>query len=376
MRPRAIHLLALLIALVVLVPFPAKAQNAGSVFQTALATEKSSYKLNEIVYTQLILYNPTPQRIAVHFSRGCWFNFVVRDMLGTLIHNETWPACDPDINGFENSTNVMTVDSGGGRWYSLHWNQLDSLGKHAPVPADYVLSWSFKNPDQPIPEASKTVTLTDQVQSQWEAFSAPAFRFLFTFSPLIFFLGLVGGTPLSRALKGTKRSARLMFLLPVIASTIMTGVILYGFYRNQLVCQAIQCPGTFSLLNSLNIFLLITPVVWVTFLLIGRIVSEKKIWLPLVSFEAWTGPMLIIAFSILNSAQEIWRNTFYYDWTLVWPSYALILANIPVQWIFYRAFKKKLLSTAPFIPVVKPPPWPTFPVKTNERAARTNERLS
>src|SRR5947209_5134805 len=207
------HLLAILAVLALLLPSPVKAQN--SVFQTGLVTEKSSYKLNEMVYAQLILYNPTPQRIAVHSSGGCWLNFIVRDMLGTLIHNEPWPAWHPNINGYENTTNVMTVDSGGGRWFPMHWNQLDSQGKQAPVPADYVLSWSFKNPDQPIPEASKTITLTDQVQSQWEAFSAVAFRFLAGgFPPVVWFVGFVGTIPWSRALKGTKRSARLMILLP------------------------------------------------------------------------------------------------------------------------------------------------------------------
>ena len=118
--------------------------------------------MNEMVYAKLILYNPTPQGIAVHFSGGCWYNFIVRDMVGAVIHKETCPACDPNINGYENTTNVMTVDSGGGRWYSMSWNQLDGLGNHVPVPADYILSWSFKNPDQPIPEASKTITLTDR----------------------------------------------------------------------------------------------------------------------------------------------------------------------------------------------------------------------
>jgi len=173
-----------------LLPLPIRAQSASSVFQTDLVTEKSSCKINEMVYAKLVLYNPTAQRMAVHFSGGCWFSFVVRDMLGTVIHNETWPACDPDINGYENTTNVMLVDPGGGRWFPMTWNQLDGMGKHVPVPADYVLSWSFKNPDPPIREASKTITLTDQVQSQLEAFSASAFRFLQDFPPVVWFCGI------------------------------------------------------------------------------------------------------------------------------------------------------------------------------------------
>jgi len=314
-----------------------------------------------MVYAQLILYNPTPQRIAVHFSGRCWFSFVVRDMLGSLIHNETLSDCGPDINGYGNTTNVMTVDPGGGRWIPLSWNQLDSLGKHVPVSADYVLSWGFKNPDQPIPEASKTITLTDQVQSQLESFSAVAFRFLAGgFPPVVWFVGFVGTIPWSRALKGTKRSARLMILLPAGVSGVAILILILGFYSNQLLCLAILCPGTISLLNTMNVYLLITPAVWAVLFLAGKMVPEKRMWVPLVIFESWTLSVLAITFSVLSSAQELWRNTFYYDWNIIWPSYGLFLASIPAQLIFYRAFKKKLLSTAPFIPVVKAPPWPIF----------------
>ena len=320
-------------------------------------TEKSSYKLNEMVYAQLILYNPTPQRIAVHFSGGCWFSFVVRDMLGSLIHNETWSDCDPDINGYENITNVMTVDSGGGRWFPMSWNQLDGLAKHVPVPANYVLSWSFKNPDQPIPEASKTITLTDQVQSQLEAFSTSAFRFLQDFAPLVWFVGFVGTIPWSRALKRTKRSARLMILVPTAVSGIAVVTVILWFYSNQLLCLAIQCSGTISFLNSMNVYLLITPIIWGILFIVGKMVPEKLMWLPLVIFDSWTFSILFMAFLVLNSAQELWRNTFYFNWTLVGPGYAVILANIPAQLIFYRAFKNKLLSTEPFVPVVPKPPW-------------------
>jgi len=176
-------------------------------------------------------------------------------------------------------------------------------------------------------------------------------------------VGFVGTIPWSRALKDTKRSARLKIFIPTAVSGIAIFSIMLGFYSNQLLCLAIQCPGTISLLNSMNVYLLITPVVWAILFLAGRMVPQKMMWLPLVIFESWTLSILAIAFFVLSSAQELWRNTFYYDWTVMWPSYALILANIPAQLIFYRAFKKKLLSTAPFIPVVKPPPWPTFPDK-------------
>ncbi|TMI59334.1 hypothetical protein E6H14_03865 [Candidatus Bathyarchaeota archaeon] len=357
LRLRAIHLLAILAVVALLLPLPTRAQSASSVFQTDLVTEKSSCKINEMVYAKLVLYNPTAQRMAVHFSGGCWFSFVVRDMLGTVIHNETWPACDPDINGYENTTNVMLVDPGGGRWFPMTWNQLDGLGKHVPVPADYVLSWSFKNPDLPIPEASKTITLTDQVQSQLEAFSASAFRFLQDFPPVVWFVGFVGTIPWSRALQRTKTSARLMMFVPAALLGIAILILILGFYSNQLLCLAIQCPGTISLLNSMNVYLLITPIIWGILFLTGKMAPEKLMWLPLVIFESWTFSPLIIAFSVLNSAQELWRNTFYYDPAIVWPAYAVILANIPAQLIFYRAFKKKLLSTEPFVPVVPKPPW-------------------
>ena len=71
----------------------------------------------------LVLYNPTSQRIAVHFPNGCWFSFIIRDLSGNVVHNQTMSDCDPTINGLENVTNVMTVDAGGGRWTGMQWNQ-------------------------------------------------------------------------------------------------------------------------------------------------------------------------------------------------------------------------------------------------------------
>jgi hypothetical protein len=123
----------------------------------------------------------------------------------------------------------------------------------------------------------------------------------------------------------------------------------------------------------MNIYLLISPVVWAALFLAGKMVPEKRVSLPLVVFESWALSVLAIAFFILNSAQELWRNTFYYDWTIIWPSYAFILANIPVQLIFYRAFKKKLLSTDPFIPVVKHHRGQLFQLRTNQGLNRRSD---
>src|SRR5438034_7619446 len=165
-----------------------KANGESSLFQTALPTDKSSYKLGETVEAMLVLYNPTSQRIAVHFPNGCWFSFIIRDQSGNVVHNETMSGCDPTINGLENVTNVMTVDAGGGRWIGMRWNQLDPSGKHVPVPAEYVLSRGFKNPDQLIPEASARIALTDQVASQFEAVSGLALRFLQLFARFLWIL--------------------------------------------------------------------------------------------------------------------------------------------------------------------------------------------
>jgi len=107
----------------------------------------------------------------------------------------------------------------------------------------------------------------------------------------------------------------------------------------------------------MNVYLLITPIIWGILFVAGEMVPEKLMWLPIVVFESWTASVLAIAFLVLNSVQELWRNTFYYDWTIIWPAHAVILANIPAQLMFYRAFKKKLLSTEPFVPVVPKPPW-------------------
>ena len=148
-----------------------------------------------------------------------------------------------------------------------------------------------------------------------------------------------------------------MMFVPAALLGIAILILILGFYSNQLLCLAIQCPGTISLLNRMNVYLLITPIIWGILFLVGKMVPEKLMWLPLVIFDSWTFSILFMAFLVLNSAQELWRNTFYFNWTLVGPGYALILANIPAQLIFYRAFKNKLLSTEPFVPVVPKPPW-------------------
>src|SRR5438876_10981665 len=75
--------------LVVFLPVLAKARGESSLFQTALPTDKSSYKLGETVEAMLVLYNPTSQRIAVHFPNGCWFSFIIRSLSGDVVHNET-----------------------------------------------------------------------------------------------------------------------------------------------------------------------------------------------------------------------------------------------------------------------------------------------
>src|SRR5436309_13651657 len=98
----------------------------------------------------------------------------------------------------------------------------------------------------------------------------------------------------------------------------------------------------------MNVYLLITPIIWGILFLTGKMAPEKLMWLPLVIFESWTFSPLIIAFFVFNSAQVFWRNTFYYDPAIVWPAYAVILANILSQLIFYRAFKSNWFSHQPF----------------------------
>ena len=336
----------------------ATAHGQTSVFQTGLVTEKSSYKLGESVYAKLILYNPSSERVAVHFSNGCPYDFVIRDMLGTLIHNETWHDCDPDIlTGSENTSNVMTVDPGGGRWFSMSWDQLDLSGKHVPVPGDYLLSWSFRGPDQPIPEASKIVTLTNQTQTQLESIITGPLNILKTLGSVVWGISLLGGAIWSRGIKGLKRSSRLILVLPPAISAAVTGVIVLGFLSSRLVCMAIQCTTTFSLIQSLNIYLLFTPLVWAVSLVVGKILSGKKVLIPYEVFASWTYSSLILAFVILNSTSLIWTNTLYYSWTIVLPSYTIIIAFIPAEWLFTRTLLAKVLTFPPFVPVVKQFSW-------------------
>jgi len=358
MRPGLALFLAMLAVLLLFVPVVVRGQGGTPVFQTGLATEKSSYKLGETVHVLLILYNPTSQRIAVHFSGGCWFSFIVRDSSGMLVYNQTMPACDPTINGLENVTDVMTVDAGGGRWFGMSWDQLDPSGRHVPVPGDYVLSWSFKSPDQSIPEASNGITLTSQVESPLDAFWPTLLRFFELFAPYLW-IGFVATTiPWSKAMKDVKRASRLKLAMPAVISTIATFAILFAFYSSQLVCLAIQCPGTISLLNSLNLYLFVTPIIWAAIFLVGREVSQKRIWIPLVAFESSTAVAVVLAFSILQAMEQLARDTFYYNWTIVAPSLALYIATVPASWLFYRTFKGKLLASGIYTP--KPPKPQTF----------------
>jgi len=350
--------LAIIIVLVAFLPVLAKAHGESSLFQTALPTDKSSYKLGETVGIMLVLYNPTSQRIAVHFPNGCWFSFIVRDLSGNVVHNQTMSDCDPTINGLENVTNVMTVDAGGGRWIGMQWNQLDPSGKQVPVPADYVLSWGFKNPDQPIPEASARIALTDQVASQFEAVSGPALRFLQLFAPFLWLLLIPTLFPWSRAMKGAQRSSRIKLLIPIMISAVVPAAIILGFYPGQLVCLAIECPGTIALINTINLYLLVTPAVWAIMFLAARQIDQKRIWIPLIIFESWTVAALMLSFLALQAMEEIARDTFYYDWSIMWPSYALFVVTVPTSLLFYRLFKKKLLASRLFTP--KAPKQTTF----------------
>src|SRR5438094_10566206 len=103
-----------------------------------------------------------------------------------------------------------------------------------------------------------------------------------------------------------------MMFVPAALLGIAILILILGFYSNQLLCLAIQCPGTISLLNSMNVYLLITPVVWAILFLAGRMVPQKMMWLPLVIFESWTLSILAIAFFVFSSAQDLWSDTLYY----------------------------------------------------------------
>jgi hypothetical protein len=334
----------------VFLPLLAKAHGQSSLFQTALPTNKSSYKLGETVEVMLVLYNPTSQRVAVHFPNGCWFSFIIRDLSGNVVHNQTMSDCDPTINGLENVTNVMTVDAGGGRWIGIPWNQQDPSGKQVPVPADYVLSWGFKNPDQPIPEASTRIALTNQVASQFEVISGPALRFFQFLAPFLWILVVLPLIPWSRAIKGAKKSSRIKLLIPIIISAVVPPAIALGFYPGQLVCLAIQCPGTIALINTMNLYLLITPAAWAIMFLLARQTDQKRIWIPLIIFESSIVAGLMLSFLALEAMEEIARNMFYYDWSIMWPSYALFVVTVPCSLLFYRLFKKKLLASGLFTP--------------------------
>src|SRR5213596_3178666 len=151
-------------------------------------------------------------------------------------------------------------------------------------------------------------------------------------------------------MKGAQRSSRIKLLMPIIISAVVPVAIIFGFYPGQLVCLAIQCPGTIALINTINLYLLITPQVWAVMFLAARQIDQKRIWIPLIIFDSWTVAALMLSFLALQAMEEIARNTFFYDWLLMWPSYALFVATVPTSLLFYRLFKKKLLASGLFTP--------------------------
>ncbi len=155
---------------------PTLAQSPNPSLQTGLFPERSNYDRGEVVEVKMILYNPTSGPIVAHFRSGCWYSFSVLSLSGEVEHNETWPTCDPDINGYENTTNVMTLEPGGGRWTGFSWNQQNLLGFPIATPATYILSLKFTNPDIQIPDATAQVSINAQAPSQLESISRTAFQ--------------------------------------------------------------------------------------------------------------------------------------------------------------------------------------------------------
>src|SRR5205809_7053319 len=111
-------------------------------------------------------------------------------------------------------------------------------------------------------------------------------------------------------MKGAQRSSRIKLLMPIIISAVVPVAIIFGFYPGQLVCLAIQCPGTIALINTINLYLLITPPVWSAMFLAAPQIDRKRIWIPLIISDSWTVVPLMLSFLALQALEEITRNTF------------------------------------------------------------------
>src|SRR5207247_8970676 len=106
--------------------------------------------------------------------------------------------------------------------------------------------------------------------------------------------------------------------------------------------------GTVALINATTLSPLITPPVWAVMFLASRQIDRKRIWIPLIIFDSWTVAALMLSFLALRAMEEIARNTFYYDWLLMWPSYALFVATVSTSLLFYRLFETQLLACGLF----------------------------
>ncbi len=100
-------------------------------------------------------------------------------------------------------------------------------------------------------------------------------------------------------------------------------------------------------MNQWNSFLLAIPLGWPLFFLAQRRVKAEYAWIPYSGFEVWTLLGLEFALFLLMALQRLWENMFFYDWSTVWPSYALIALAILVNLLFYRVYLNSFRRVGP-----------------------------
>ncbi len=292
----------------------------------------------------ILLYNPTSQETVLHFTGGCWYTFTVRDSSGAIWHNETLPGCDPDFNGFENTTSIETIVAGGSRNIPVSWNQLDLSGNRALTPHSYTLSWSL-NSLETVPGASTTITLTGQSQNPLDTLVHSVLKTLVFLQYLILYpVFLVSGIPLwrDRVYKTSKKSTRFLLAVPAIVAVIVAAVFLFS-HVDQLVCVSIDCAGTISLATQASQYSWIPPAAWAVLLFVGGRVDGKVLGFLWGGFEAASVAAYLVSYTIIQSAWNLYEHLYYSNWAITWPAYALLFASVPANFLAYRLLLRKYL---------------------------------
>lgn len=337
-------ILGLVIVSITLIAFsPVNAAPAN--VQLMIRTDKTTYESRELVQVFLLLWNGGSSAVTVQLAPGCLEGFVVEDLNGTNLYNQTLPVseCSPP---FSNPTNYLTLYSGQTYSFADVWNQTDSTGKQVPTDRSYLIKGLLPTVGN-LTEPITIVNITSEAETPVDA-SIDTFTRFYQDTPvslaLPIFVILVGFYS-SRKFQKMKTGRESWFILPIIATTV-AALLLYETISFPEYFQGGYLRYPFSqLLQTLTVvsMALVGPA-----LLISLINIEFNP-LPRISLVVATNATLVsilLAASNLNILSMEWRTFLEYDWgaSLLNSLVGYFLGPLSLG-LAIRAYSQKVLST-------------------------------